>query len=94
MIREAPPPPYVPVVDESEKWAKLVERFNKMKPKAYDGKGDLMTAQRWKDAMVKVFIILKVKDVDRQRLAIYNLEGSAWEWWRSINTNGDLDNLT
>ena len=65
-----------------------------MKPKAFDGKGDLMAAQRWKDSMVKVFTILRVESIERQRLAVYNLEGSAWEWWKSINSNGDLDDLT
>jgi hypothetical protein len=25
-------------------WPKLVERFNKMKPKAFDGKGDMTNA--------------------------------------------------
>ena len=33
-------------VDDVEKWAKLVERFNKLKPVAFDGKGDLTVAQR------------------------------------------------
>ena len=47
MIPDAPlPPPCAPAIDESERWAKLIEQFNKMKPKAYDGKGDLTMAQR------------------------------------------------
>ena len=65
-----------------------------MKPKPFDGKGDLTVAQRWKDTMRKVFAILRVGAVDQQRLAVFNLEGSAWEWWKSMSTAGEQDTVT
>lgn len=81
-------------VHEDDRWARLVERFNKLKPKPFDGKGTMTDAARWKDAMRKVFNILKIGDVDRQRLAVFNLEGGAWEWWESVSTEAEQDTVT
>ena len=36
--------------------------------------------------MKKVFAILRVGEVDQQRLAVFNLTGSAQEWWKSVST--------
>lgn len=81
-------------VDPSEVWAKLVERFNKIKPPVFTGKKDATVAARWKDSMAKVFDILKVGPVDQMRLGAFNLEGAAWEWWRSATTALERDTLT
>ena len=81
-------------VDDTEKWAKLVERFNKLKSVAFYGKGDLTLAQRWKDSMKKVFSILRVGAVDQQSLAVFNLTGSAWEWWKSASTEAEQNTVT
>lgn len=66
-----------PVVDEAEKWARIVEMFNKIKRKAFIVKVNATKAMRWKDEMEKVFDILQVSEMDQQKFAVFNIQGSA-----------------
>lgn len=68
--------------------------FNKIKPLPFAGKVGATEATRWKDSMKKSFIVLRVSEIDQQRLAVFNLKGSAWEWWKSVSTDAEQDTLT
>ena len=48
VINDTTPPVVTDVARKdnvTDDWAKMVERFNKLKPKPYDGKGDMTDAQ-------------------------------------------------
>lgn len=44
--------------------------------------------------MKKACVVLIVSKVDRQRLAVFNLERSAWEGWKSMIMDVKQDSLT
>lgn len=48
------------------------------------GKSDSTEATKWKDSMMKVFLVLGVSSIEQQKLAVFNFEGSAWEWWKFV----------
>lgn len=45
------------------------------------------------DTMNKVFSVLRVLPVEQQKLVMFNLEDSAWEWWKSMSTYGEQETM-
>lgn len=77
----------------SDTWARTVEIFNKIKPKDFSGKSDSTEATRWMDLMKKIFSVLRVSNVEQQKLTVYNLEDSDLEWWKSVSITAEQDVL-
>ena len=97
IVDDAPPATAVTattaVGDFDDAWSRRVEKFTKLKPPSFSGKKDASAAARWKDSIEKLFDVIGAGPVDRTRLAVLQLEGAAWEWWKSVTTVAERTTL-
>ena len=88
----APPPPQpdmvAPVVAHTTQgdWLKLLNQYEKSKPKIFNGETDGITAQTWKDDMRRLLIALDANEVQKQRLVGFSLKGDAGRWYDNLWT--------
>ncbi|XP_030519178.2 uncharacterized protein LOC115732632 [Rhodamnia argentea] len=63
--------------------SQLVEHFLKLKPAQVDGAGDPEVAPRWIEKLEKAFEVLGCTEEEKVTLAVYQLEGTADDWWKA-----------
>ncbi|XP_048133427.1 uncharacterized protein LOC125314637 [Rhodamnia argentea] len=62
---------------------KLVEQFLKLKLSKFAGSGDPEAATSWIEEPEKAFTLPRCTDEDKVTLAVYQIVGNAYSWWRA-----------
>ncbi|MQM14446.1 hypothetical protein Taro_047380 [Colocasia esculenta] len=62
----------------------LLERFLHLRPPTFVGDRDPDRAESWVHELERTFETMDCAELDQVRLAVYQLKGSAHEWWRAV----------
>ena len=62
----------------------MLERFNKQKPKSFNGLGGPEAAENWLGHLRKIFRLIGCSENTMARFAAYKLEDDADRWWTAV----------
>ena len=65
--------------------------FKKFNPLKFDGEPDEEKAERWMETLEDIYAALKYTEEWKVKFAVFQLEGSARDWWRIIDQKWDLE---
>ncbi|GKB91565.1 zinc finger, CCHC-type, retrotransposon gag domain protein, partial [Tanacetum coccineum] len=77
-------------------YLRVVERFNKQKPRSFEKAVAPVDAENWISHIEKTFDVMDCNDAFKTRLAVYKFEGDALAWWKAYKQakGGDVWVLT
>ena len=64
-------------------WDKLLERFRALRPENFDGMTEPWKAKQWIRKMDQLFETMVCSELDKRRLAVFQLTYAAADWWES-----------
>ncbi|MQL69679.1 hypothetical protein Taro_001964, partial [Colocasia esculenta] len=73
---------------ELEDRTTLLERFLHLQPPMFSSDHDPDKAESWVHELERTFVTMDYAELDQVRLAVYQLKGSAHEWWRARGGSG------
>ncbi|XP_074374347.1 uncharacterized protein LOC141714744 [Apium graveolens] len=59
----------------------IVSEFKRLNPPSFDGATDPAIVEKWVQEMEKAFELLGSNDEQKVTVAVYQLQGSAFDWW-------------
>ena len=59
----------------------IVSEFKRLNPPTFDGATDPAIVEKWIQEMEKAFELMGSNDGQKVTLAVYQLQGSAYDWW-------------
>ncbi|XP_074341444.1 uncharacterized protein LOC141678914 [Apium graveolens] len=71
----------------------IVSQFKRLNPPAFDGATDPAIVEMWIQEMEKAFGLLGSNEEQKVTLAVYQLQGSAYDWWLMEKRKNETTNL-
>lgn len=59
----------------------IVSEFKRLNPPTFDGATNPAVVEKWTQEMEKAFELMGSNDAQKVTLAVYQLQGSAYDWW-------------
>ena len=61
----------------------LIERFRRFRPEKFSGLGEVWLAEQWLRDMEAIFDTLECSEIDKRRMATFQLTFAAADWWEA-----------
>lgn len=89
------------LVNQQPRQQNIVSQFKRLNPPTFDGATDPAIVEMWIQEMEKAFGLLSSNEEQKVTLAVYQLQGSAYDWWlmekrknETATTEGDPEPYT
>ena len=63
---------------------KLLKRFRDLQPENFTGLAEAWEAEQWVRQMDIIFETIECSDIEKKRLAVFQLTYSAADWWDAV----------
>ena len=84
------PAPQAPAI----RFSTLSKEYTQLGGVKFTGSESIIEAQQWLKSLERIFTGLEITDAQKRQLAAWQLQDAAQDWWESVTSRTDEENIT